>query len=197
MTTTTELRCSYCLMPAEVTNGVVDVHDYPYAARNYGRCKGSGEPALTGPATPPLAWGVSYDTYVSLGVLPSPLPTVQRDGWTVTITGIRFIHSVPCAYCRVTVFTSTEGGVITIGFDHKGRGFERERAGGRASYSGACPNDCGHRITIGGRWGDKPQSRPVAEGRTVQYREWERLRRDLGVLTADMTPADLERLRTA
>jgi hypothetical protein len=37
---------------------------------------------------------------------------------------------------------------------------------------------------------------PVAEGRTVQWREWEQLRRDLGVHTIEMTPTDLKRLRS-
>jgi hypothetical protein len=196
-TTAPELRCSYCLMSVEATDGAADVHDFPYAVANYGQCKGSGKPALTGPSTPPAVWGYETGkTFVQLGVLPSPLPQVERKGWTVTITGVRFTHSTHCGKCRVVVYTTTDGGVIEIGFDHKGKGYEKERPGGRATYDGPCPNGCGARVVIGGQWSDKPRAMPVAEGRTVQWREWERLRRDLGVHTVEMTPADLKRLRS-
>lgn len=196
MTTAPELRCSRCLMPVDVAEGAAAPHDYPYAVSNYGQCKGSGKPALTGPATPPAVWGVDYTTFVEIGVLPSPLPQAERNGWTVTISGVRFTHSVHCGKCRKAVFVATDGGTIQIGFDHKGKGFEKERAGGRPSYDGPCPNGCGHRVVIGGQWSDRPHAMPVAEGRTVQWREWEQLRRDLGVHTIEMTPTDLKRLRS-
>ncbi|MFG3287302.1 hypothetical protein ACGF3G_00570 [Streptomyces sp. NPDC048179] len=195
--TTTEARCSSCLMPAEVTaEGVAAAHDYPYAASNYGQCKGSGKPALAGPSTPPAVWGANFGTFVEIGVLPSPMPQVQRNEWTVTITGVRFTHAGRCWKCRECVYVATEGGVIQLGFDHKGKGFEKERAGSAPSYDGPCPNgSCDNRVVFGGQSWDKPSAMPLSEGRTVQYREWEQLRRDLGVITPDMTPADLKRLR--
>jgi hypothetical protein len=198
-TTATETRCSRCLMPVDVAEGVAVTHDFPYAVANYGQCKGSGKPALPGPATPPAVWGDLQEkgkTYVDIGVLPSPLPTVTRDGWTVTISGVRFTHATHCWKCRKVVYVATDGGVIQIGFDHKGKGFEKERAGAPARYDGPCPNGCGNRVVMGGQWGDKPRGMPVADCRTAQWREWEQLRRDLGVITPDMTPADLARLRS-
>lgn len=195
-TTATELRCSRCLMPTEVTDNVVIVHDAPYATDHYGRCDGSGKPALTGPATPPTAWGhLEGKTYVDIGVLPSPMPTVKRDGWTVTISGVRFTHSTHCWNCRVVVTVATDGGTIQLGFDHKGRSFEKERPGDRATYDGPCPNGCNGRVVIGGRYSHPTPGLPVAEGRTVQFREWQRLRGDLKVWTTHMTSADMRRLR--
>ncbi|MFD0393387.1 hypothetical protein ACFQ3Z_16270 [Streptomyces nogalater] len=130
--TTTEARCSHCLMPTEVaTDGVADAHDFPYAVDNYGQCKGSGKATLVSPATPPAVWGANFTTLMEIGVLPSPLPQAKREGWTVTITGVRFTHSAHCWKCRQCVYVATEGGVIQIGFDHKGKGFEKERAGAR------------------------------------------------------------------
>lgn len=197
MTTADNIRCSHCLMPVEAADGVAVDHDHPYGVATYGQCKGSGRPTLTGPATPPAAWGNSSKDFVQLGVLPSPMPQVQRDGWTVTITGVRFTHMTHCGKCRVYVEVATEGGVIQLGFDHQGRAFEKERAGARATYDGPCPNGCGGRVVIGGRDSRHPlPGLPVSEGRTVQWREWERLRRDLTVWTPDMIPADLKRLRT-
>ncbi|MFF8786960.1 hypothetical protein [Streptomyces sp. NPDC015125] len=196
-TTATGLRCPHCLMPTKVAEGIVAPHDFPYAVTNYGQCKGSGQSALTGPATPPTVWGYEErKTFVELGVLPSPMPTVERDGWVVTISGVRFTHSTHCAKCRVVVHTATDGGVIQLGFDHKGRAFEKERPGARPTYDGPCPNGCGHRVVIGHRHSDPTRAMPVAEGRTVESREWERLRRDLKVCTVDMNRDDLARLRT-
>ncbi|GAA2732199.1 hypothetical protein [Streptomyces nogalater] len=196
--TTTEARCSHCLMPTEVaTDGVADAHDFPYAVDNYGQCKGSGKATLAGPATPPAVWGANFTTLMEIGVLPSPLPQAKREGWTVTITGVRFTHSAHCWKCRQCVYVATEGGVIQIGFDHKGKGFEKERAGARPAYDGPCPNGCGNRVVFGGQSWHRPSARPVADARTVQWREWEQLRRDLGVHTPDMTPSDLARLRSA
>ncbi|AEW92973.1 MULTISPECIES: hypothetical protein [Streptomycetaceae] len=190
--------CPYCYQPVRTTeNGLTSTHDYPYDRAYFGQCKGSGQRPLTGPGTPPAAWGASSGkTWVDLGVLPSPFPHAERDGWTVTITGLRFTHSAACWSCRQPVYVATDGGTIRLGFDHKGRSFEEERPGRRAAYKGPCPNGCGEQVTIGAdnRW---PQRQlPVADARIAQYIQWYRLRRDLGVTTVDMTPADMARLRS-
>ncbi|RPE39785.1 hypothetical protein EDD90_2803 [Streptomyces sp. Ag109_O5-1] len=197
-TTTPEPRCPYCLMPVEATTeGVAVVHDYPYAVATYGQCDGSNKPTLTGPGTPPAAWSSEVGkTYVELGVLPSPIPQVKRDGWTVTITGVRFTHMDHCPKCRRALLVATDGGVIQLGFDDKGRGFEKERPGARATYDGPCPSGCGARVFIGiGPFSRPLRGLPVSDARTLQWREWERLRRELGVHTVEMTPTDLARLR--
>lgn len=194
MASTTETRCPHCLMPVGVADGVAIDHDFPYAVAAYGHCEGSGRPTLAGPATPPVVWGDDFGAFAGIGVLPSPLPTVTRRGWTVTITGVRFTHSTHCSKCRKVVYVATEGGVIEIGFDSKGRSFEDMRAGGRALYDGPCPNGCGARVAFSGHPRNESRALPVADGYTVQFREWEQLRRDLGVYTLHMTPADLTRL---
>ena len=96
MTSPTEARCPYCLMLVEVADGVAPDHEFPYAVASYGQCEGSGQPTLAGPATPPLVWGADFGTFIEIGVLPSPLPMVERKGWTVTITGVRFTHFTHC-----------------------------------------------------------------------------------------------------
>ncbi len=114
VTGTADLRCPHCLMSADVTaDGITTAHDYPYAVYAYGPCNGSGRAPLAGPATPPPAWGAATDRdFVQLGVLPSPLPHVIRDGWTVTLTGVRFTHTRHCPKCRQAVSTATDGGTI-------------------------------------------------------------------------------------
>ncbi|MFE2640223.1 hypothetical protein ACFXKF_36665 [Streptomyces scopuliridis] len=190
-------RCTHCLMPVELdATGAAAVHDFPYAAYNYGQCKGSGKRTLTAPATPPAVWGDEVRSYVEIGVLPSPLPHAERTGWTVTISGVRFTHFWHCWACHKPVHVATDGGVIRAGFNSKGRCFETYRPGRRATYIGPCPNGCGTQLSLGtGRSGDESHPAPVDEGHTVQYRAWESLRRDLNVHTPEMTRSDLARLR--
>ncbi|MEE1838176.1 hypothetical protein [Streptomyces sp. SP17KL33] len=198
MATTNELRCSRCFMPVEAVDGVAIVHDAPYAVANYGQCSGSGQPAIAGPGTPPAVWS-SEDSrsYVELGVLPSPMPQVTREGWTVTLTGVRFTHQTHCGKCRRALLVATEGGTIQLGFSDKGRSFVKMRPGARATYDGPCPNNgCDYRVVIGGRSSHPLPGLPVVDGNTVQAREWERLRLELGVFTVNMTPDDLTRLRS-
>lgn len=194
---TVSWRCSHCLMPVETgRDGAAVVHDFPYAVHAYGQCKGSCRPALAGPGTPPAVWALGDGlTYVELGVLPSPVPRVERDGWTTLITGVRFDHSTHCWKCRKGVAVATDGGTIQIGFDSRGRAFEKLRPGGRAAYSGPCPHGCGQELELGSPRSEASHASPVADGCTVQACEWERLRRDLGVWTVNMTRADLARLR--
>ncbi len=191
-------HCTHCLMTAETTGtGVVETHGYPYAPENYGVCKGSGQPPVTGPGFPPAAWGWNPGaTWLELGVLPSPVPHIEREGWTVTITGVRFSHGIPCPKCRRVVHLASDRGSIRIGFDSRGRSFEKLQAGPRPAYSGLCPNECGATITLGTRQWEEHSPRPVADGWTVQCREWEQLRQRLGVASVDMTPADMARLRS-
>jgi hypothetical protein len=194
----TELRCSHCLLVAEVTGGIADVHDFPYAVDNYGQCKGSGKPVLTGPTIPPAVWGwTPGKTFVDLGVLPSPVPTVTRDGWVVTLSGVRFTHTSHCSKCRTVVYVASDGGTMQLGFSAKGLAFEKEQPGRPALYDGLCPNGCGARVVIGGRYSTSTRATPVAEGHTVQVREWERLRRDLRVWSTNMSVDDVKRLRRA
>ncbi|WP_274036654.1 hypothetical protein [Streptomyces sp. MMBL 11-1] len=190
-------RCAHCLMPAEADSaGIAAEHDFPYAAYNYGLCKGSNKPTLAAPATPPAVWGDDSRRFVEIGVLPSPLPRAERAGWTITVSGVRFTHFWHCWSCRKPVHVATDGGVIRAGFDSKGRFFETSRPGRRATYVGPCPNGCGTQLSLGtGRSGGESHPLPVAEGRTVLNREWEILRHDLGVHTPEMTRSDLARLR--
>ncbi|MFJ5928001.1 hypothetical protein ACIQF6_35940 [Kitasatospora sp. NPDC092948] len=194
------VRCSACFLPVETDGDQAAAHDAPYAVEVYGQCTGSGQATLSGHATPPLVWGVEPRRgYVELGVLPSPLPQVTREGWTVTITGARFTHMSHCMWCRKAVFTYREGGTIRIGFDNRGRSFEREQPGPLPKVDAPCPN-AGCENGRVGTWTWSRSGRPalsVGDVARVQGREWERLRRDLGVWSVDMTPADVARLAAA
>ncbi|MET8605819.1 hypothetical protein ABZV92_19970 [Streptomyces rubiginosohelvolus] len=129
-------------------------------------------------------------------MLPSPLPRAERAGWTITVSEVRFTHFWHCWGCRKPVHVATDGGVISSGFNSKGRFFETRRPGQRATYTGPCPNGCGTQLTLGAGWAnDDPHPVPASEGYTVLYREWENLRRDLDVHTPEMTRSDLTRLR--
>lgn len=102
-------------------------------------------------------------------MLPSPVPRVDRDGWTVTVSGVRFAHGFRCWKCRKVVCVATEGGIVQLGIDAKGRSFEKLRPGARAVYTGLCPNGCGNQLAIGTGWsGNDSEPRPVADGWTVQ-----------------------------
>ncbi|WP_329020345.1 hypothetical protein [Streptomyces sp. NBC_01601] len=196
MTAPASRRCSYCLMPVEMGEGEhAELHDFPYAATHYGRCKGSGEPTLAGPGTPPAAWAAGVgSSYLELGVIPSPVPEVVRSGWTVTITNVRFATSYQCWKCHGAVCVATDDNTMEIGFTAQGRSFEKLRAGAPAVFNGPCPYGCGNELALGAGRSTPSSARPVADGWTVMCREWELLRSDLGVTTVHMTRADLARL---
>ncbi|MFJ1757569.1 hypothetical protein [Kitasatospora sp. NPDC088134] len=194
------VRCSSCFLPVEADGDQAAAHDAPYAVEVYGQCPGSGQPTVTGHTTPPLVWGTEpARSYVELGVLPSPLPKVTREGWTVSITGARFTHMTWCMWCRRAVTTFREGGTIRIGFDRRGRSFEQYKPGPLPKIDAPCPNaGCADGRVSSGLW-PRSESRalPVADVNRVQGREWEQLRRELGVWSVDMTPADVARLAAA
>ncbi|WP_030277185.1 hypothetical protein [Streptomyces sp. NRRL B-24484] len=195
------VRCSHCFLPVEADGDQAAAHDAPYAVEAYGQCRGSGQATVSGHAVPPVVWGVEPGrTFVELGVLPSPLPEVTREGWTVSITGARFTHAAWCMWCRRAVETFREGGTIRIGFDRRGRSFEEYRAGPLPKFDGVpCPNaGCENRRVGSGMWSRSGSpALPVADVQNVQGREWERLRRRLGVWSVDMSPADVARLAAA
>ncbi|MFB8236111.1 hypothetical protein ACFC58_06125 [Kitasatospora purpeofusca] len=191
-------RCSSCFLPVDTDGDQAAAHDFPYAVEAYGNCPGSGKATVAEHATPPLVWGVEPGrSFVELGILPSPLPGVTQEKWTVSITGARFTHTAWCMWCRRAVSTVREDGTIQIGFDRRGRSFETYQAGPLPEFADVpCPNTgCGN-TRLGSRMWSRSDSQalPVADVQNVQGREWEQLRRRLRVWTVDMTPADVARL---
>ncbi len=121
---------------------------------------------------------------------------MKHRGWEVVITGARFAHMAHCPKCRKPVYASREGGTLRFGFDRHGRVFEKSEAGPVPEVDAPCPYGCGARIT-GWLWSRTGRSAlPVADVENVHGREWERLRRRLGVWSVDMTPADMRQLES-
>jgi hypothetical protein len=147
-------------------------------------------------AAPPALWGYGEE-WAAIGVTPSPSPIVERIGWTVRMTGVRFSHLGHChsPKCRKALHTSTEGGVVELGFRPTGRSFERGDAWARPDFCGMCPN-CGYRPARADQWVASPcrPAIPVPDVFDRIAEQWEALRADLRVFTPDMTPADLLRL---
>ncbi|WP_406301012.1 hypothetical protein OG948_60550 (plasmid) [Embleya sp. NBC_00888] len=147
-------------------------------------------------ATPPSLWGWQQE-WATLGVIPSPSPRIERIGWMVRMTGVRFAHLGHCdgQECRKAMYTSTEGGVVELGFRPSGRSFQRDDALARPNFCGTCPN-CGHRPGRDDQWVASPcgAGHPVSDVNECIREQWEVLREELGVSTPNMTRADLLRL---